>query len=140
MNAQTIVVGIDGSERTARALEWLAPMLKGSNADVVAVHCLRPWVEDLYALPPLNFDQWKSDTVEAFEKKWCAPLRDAGVPYRTRLVEFEPAEGLQRVGDQEDADVIVVGSHGHGRFGHHGVAHRLLHGTRAVLSVPSKAG
>lgn len=139
MNVRTVVVGVDASDGARNTLEWLVGAVQGGDVDVVVVHCLPPLVEDLFSLPPFDFDRWKRDHLARLEERWLAPLRDAGVAYRTRVVDFEPAEGLQRVADDEDADLVVVGSHGHGRFGVGAVPHKLVgHATRPVVVVPSR--
>jgi nucleotide-binding universal stress UspA family protein len=68
------------------------------------------------------------------------PLRDRGVACRTLVETGNPAEVLNRVAVQEDADLVVVGRRGRGGFAEmllgsvpHALAH---HSTRPLVIVP----
>jgi nucleotide-binding universal stress UspA family protein len=109
-----IVVGADGSEGSQRAITWAAGRAAELGAEVVAVLIVRPTGEFLMELPPLPGHA--VDTLrEALEHTWCKPLRDAGVKYRSLVVEDDPASGLLDAASREHADMLVLGSHGHGR-------------------------
>jgi nucleotide-binding universal stress UspA family protein len=115
-----IVVGADGSEGSQRAIEWAAGRALELGAEVVAVLVVRPFGEFVMEVPPLP-GHVVSGLRDALEKSWCAPLRDAGVEYRSLVAEDDPASGLLETADRERADMLVLGAHGHGR-----VVHRVL--------------
>jgi nucleotide-binding universal stress UspA family protein len=98
---KTIVVGVDGSDGSRRALEWTAEQATELHADVVAVFALPSASEFVLSVPPLPEDG-VHDLRRSFEAQWCRPLRDAGVPYRSHMIEELPAHAL--------------GAHGHGGF------------------------
>lgn len=115
-----IVVGLDGSKGGRRALTWCIPVAKRLGAEVIAVLALRPVGEFVITLPP--FPVGTVDAVKrSLEEDWVAPLADAGLAYRTVVLEADPASALRQVAASEGAQLIVVGSDGHG-----GVAERFL--------------
>jgi nucleotide-binding universal stress UspA family protein len=136
-----IVVGADGSAGSQGAIEWAGGRAVELEAEVLAVLVLRPFGEFIMELPPLP-GHVLSGLREALEQIWCKPLRDAGVKYRSLVVEDDPASGLLKVAEQEGADMLVLGAQGHG-----GVVHRVLgsvsykvahHAECPVVIVPTK--
>jgi nucleotide-binding universal stress UspA family protein len=136
-----IVVGADGSEGSQGAIEWAAGRAAELGAEVLAVLVLRPFGEFVMDIPPLPGHVF-AGLREALEQIWCKPLRDAGVKYRSLVVEDDPASGLLKIADQERADLLVLGAQGHG-----GVVHRVLgsvtykvahHAECPVVIVPPK--
>jgi nucleotide-binding universal stress UspA family protein len=112
-----IVVGIDGSEASARGLRWAVELATGTDAEVVAVHALGLLVH----LGPGSDDtapaQLHREEVRArFEQHWCASLRTADFRHRCLLVEGSPVMGLLDAAGRLRADVIVVGRRGAGGF------------------------
>ena len=75
-------------------------------------------------------------------QQWCAPLRDAGVPFDTRIVDGDPAAAIMELADEVDAVMVVVGRRGRGGFAElllGSVPHRLTHHCdRPVLVVPAR--
>ena len=120
-----IVVGVDGSSGSDRALRWAMEFARGEGAELIAVYALGA-VEDLargasnavaagLGIPP-SAAPWREALHRELDENWCAPLRTAGLPYRVLLEKASAAAGLMAVADREDADLIVVGAHGHGGF------------------------
>lgn len=56
------------------------------------------------------------------EERWCGPLREAGVPYRTVVSELDAVHALLESAHHEDVDLIVIGHQGDS-----GLLHRLFH-------------
>jgi nucleotide-binding universal stress UspA family protein len=110
-----IVVGVDGSDRSKDALRWAARQAKLTRATLEAIAVWHhPGASGLAAANPGELglsklaEQNLADTVdEVFGADHPAWLR-------TRVVEGHAAEVL--VDASADADLLVVGSHGHGRF------------------------
>lgn len=140
MSTTRIVVGVDGSEGAARALEWCLQEGKGrDDVAVLVVHALSLTAELVVALPPFDSEQWRAGVMQELER-WCAPLREGGVRYRAMVIEDHPARALMRAAQEHDAEMIVVGAHGHGGFTDFlagGVPIKLVHHARKpVLIVP----
>jgi nucleotide-binding universal stress UspA family protein len=85
------------------------------GAEVIAVFAMPPASEFVMSVPPLPAEA-VHDLRRHFELEWCRPLRDAGVAYRSYVVEEGAAHALVRVAEREHADLLVVGAHGHASF------------------------
>jgi nucleotide-binding universal stress UspA family protein len=138
------VLGLDGSAGSTAALEWCVRSAPTLDADVVAVFALNPLISVIPApVLPEQAPLWEERAVKEMAEEldeWCRPLRDAGVPTRACVVRGTPFEVLERIADDEDAMMIVVGRSGRG-----GIAEMLLgsvphalthHAVRPVLVVP----
>jgi nucleotide-binding universal stress UspA family protein len=77
-----IVVGLDGSDHAAAALDWAISVAWPLNAEIVAVSALHVpvYAFDPYAIAyPLEYDlEWRAAMKKAFEEEWCKPLRESG--------------------------------------------------------------
>jgi len=107
MSATTVVsrilVGVDGSDASRRAIEWAAALARPLDAEVIAVHATG-------MLERLDGDALDS----RFEHEWCAPLDDPPVRNRRLMVDGTPPLVMLRVAEQEAVDLIVVGTRGIG--------------------------
>lgn len=115
-----IVVGVDGSEHSHRAVEWCARHAPLLSADVVAVHALDVPV---YAIPTMAYvpvppmpDETREELREIVRGQWCEPLARAGVPFRAVLAEGPAAAVIIEQARAEDADLVVTGRRGRGGF------------------------
>lgn len=140
-----IVVGLDGSSGSARALEWVIGVAKALDSEVIAVHVyqLVPAVAAAYGLAPIpSSDEWQEQLRDEFENEWCAPLKKAGVTYRTVFEMGSPGPSLIAIAQKEEADLIVTGTRGLGGFKElmlGSVSHQLvLHATVPVLVIPAE--
>lgn len=114
----TIVVGVDGSEGSVRALRYALAQAKTSGADVKAVTA--------WHIPALVYDAgWTAPPldVEGFPKFAQAGLDNAlseaeaatsGVKVTTEVHKGQAADVL--IEEAKDADLLVVGSRGLGGF------------------------
>jgi nucleotide-binding universal stress UspA family protein len=144
-----IVVGIDGSEHSRRALVWAAHEAALRQVPLVAVHAYDPapgywiapvpYVEEDPSLTKqaLGVAQQEVDTTLAHLDAGSRPPS-----VTVRAVAGSPASVIMEAGD--DADLIVVGSRGAGGF------HRLMlgsvgtqvvhHARRPVVVIPADGG
>jgi nucleotide-binding universal stress UspA family protein len=126
----TIVVGVDGSEESQRALHWAAEMAGrlGSSLRVVYAFDVRSTWRD-YPLSDEMSSQQATALIERVrregaqarehaEQMLASMLADAGVAgVETQMVvlnDHDPAEAL--VEQAMDAEMLVVGSRGRGGF------------------------
>jgi nucleotide-binding universal stress UspA family protein len=110
-----IVVGIDGSEQAQKALTWAAGEARVHHAELTVVHA---WSFALAAGIPTPAS---SVAVDVIEKSAQACLDTAlqavdlsGLDVTPRLVCGAPAAAL--IEAAKGADLVVVGSRGHGGF------------------------
>lgn len=111
-----IVVGVDGSEGGRRALRWAVREAASRGGTVQAISA---WRWDTYDLPP------HASTSPAEERARAEDILNSeiesiterrGVSIASEAVEGRAAEVLSEAA--KDADLLVVGSHGHSRMLH----------------------
>jgi nucleotide-binding universal stress UspA family protein len=119
---EKIVVGIDGSNASKDALRWAVEDARARGAEVVALHAYEvpEPAADPTPFAPLNFPELLTEAHEQAQQL-VSDLVDevAGkvvtVDVAPIAVEDTPAKAL--LDAARDADLLVVGSHGHGLSG-----------------------
>jgi nucleotide-binding universal stress UspA family protein len=113
-----IIVGVDGSEGGRRALQWAAREAANRGGAVQAVIA---WRWDGLEGPPISVASPKQErerataTLEA-EIEALPTHQRSGVTIATEAVEGRAGDVLTAVA--RDADLLVLGSHGHSRVWH----------------------
>jgi nucleotide-binding universal stress UspA family protein len=115
--APRIVAGVDGSASARSVLRWAvrqAELTGGSVDAVIAWHY--PAAYGGYGMAPVgvsevDFAGWAEKTVA---EEVAAATADSAVDVRTQVTEGSPARVL--LDAAEGADLLVVGSRGHGGF------------------------
>jgi nucleotide-binding universal stress UspA family protein len=110
-----IVVGVDGSQSSRQALTWAARQatLTGAFVDVITTW---EWPRN-YGWAVAYGEGWEPHAdAEKVVNEAIEPVREANpeVNIRTRVVEGHPAPVL--VEASRGAELLVVGSRGHGEF------------------------
>jgi nucleotide-binding universal stress UspA family protein len=139
-----ILVGVDGSGHSQRALEWAAKeaAIRHTSLTVLAVHqAVHGWAGTLYFHDDDIQTQKVAEAARAETDKVLAGIGDSRPESVTvRAVHGYPAEELINAG--ADADMIVVGSHGVGGWGRTllgSVASKVSHHASVpVLIVPAE--
>jgi len=114
-----IVAGVDGSPSSMSALGWAIRQAGLTGAAVDAVTAWHyPVAAGGYGWAPTGLEGG-FDFKENAEKVLADAISDAvdpssGVPVRARVAEGDPAQVL--VDASDGADLLVVGSRGHGGF------------------------
>lgn len=116
---KTIVVGVDGSPSSRTALTWAAAEAAGHGADLVV---LNVWEHTL--LPPAGSvsvsEHYVPDPSQRTADDLVRVIKEElgdNPPVRVepRLKQGNPAKML--IEESADADLLVVGTRGHGGFG-----------------------
>jgi nucleotide-binding universal stress UspA family protein len=111
-----IVVGVDGSPASAKALDWALAQAETTGATVEAVQAWEVPVmygTGMMVLPGgEEFDEAAKRSLESAVAR-ATEVRP-GVPVEARTVAGHPAKTL--LDAAEGADLLVVGSRGHGGF------------------------
>src|SRR5664279_2373446 len=107
--AGPVVVGVDGSEGSQRALRWAAEYARMSGAPLQAVMA---WdLPTNYGMPANYDDVDFTKEAEAKLEQTLAAVGDLGA-VQQRVEQGHPAAVL--VSASEHARLLVIGSHGHG--------------------------
>lgn len=121
-----VVVGVDGTERSDRALAWAAAEMTvemtGEMAGEVAgggvvhlVHAISPTVELAVAAVQADSRRLVRRRRALLAGAWSEPVRavvtDRGVAVEHHVIEDTPAAAILRVAEQVGAGAIVVGAH-----------------------------
>lgn len=116
-----IVVGIDGSEESRNALRWALDEARLRSAEIVAVHAWEapPTVPEPGPAPGFDLVGILPEVVEASERLVKAVVEevvgdDPDVTVEAVTIQGPAASVL--VEAARDADMLVVGSRGHGGF------------------------
>src|SRR5262249_32144304 len=125
-----IVVGIDGSEHSKRALRWAGGLWGVRGGRIDAVIAWHPPVSFGWSYVPGDWNPEKD--AEKVLARTVDEVFDGNPPVGTRLIvrEGNPAKVL--LDESRDADLLVVGSRGHG-----GVAGLLLGSVGAHCAEPA---
>jgi nucleotide-binding universal stress UspA family protein len=113
---ERIVVGVDGSGPSLKALEWAVEQARRTGARVEAVQAWE--VPTMYGTGMMvlpggeEFDKSAKQSLEAAVNNVLGTRRDVEVEHHT--VGGHPAKTL--IDMAEGADLLVVGSRGHGGF------------------------
>lgn len=108
-----IVVGVDGSKGGRHALSWAVHEAHSRGGSVQAVTAWRWDFPELRMEETAERQTKLSEALLAREVEALPLYQLAGIPIACETVEGQPAEVL--VAAARDADLLVLGSHGHSR-------------------------
>ncbi len=137
---QKIVVGIDGSEGSERALETATILADENQAEVVLCH-VAEWIPVPAGQVPLH--PGENEMKEKLDQA-AGALREKGIKSEVRLESLiygGPARTIANVAEESSADLIVIGTRGYSAIGGvllGSVTQRLLHMAPCkILCVPA---
>ncbi len=125
-----ILVPVDGSENSLKALEHAVALARETDTKITLINVMDS-----------NFFRIKPEFSNEIGKKILSQAADKaeGVKIYQRLEQGDPAETIIRIAQDEDFDLIVMGSRGHGamkRWLLDSVSDHVMHYTdRSVLLV-----
>ncbi|HKQ00578.1 MAG TPA: universal stress protein [Actinomycetes bacterium] len=135
---RTILLAVDGSKYSEKAVELAKHLATVGNEEVVVVHVTELLPARFQAYPGLDYEA-DNDVIE-LTKGYVADLEKAGVKARAELRSAQyggVARILTNLAEDLDAGLIVMGSHGRGDLTAlllGSVAHKVLHlNNRPVL-------
>jgi nucleotide-binding universal stress UspA family protein len=115
---RSIVVGTDGSETAAKAVDAAVELAQLSGATLELVSAYEPVSgqrlrEEARQVPPdLQWMINRRADVDATLQHAAGRARDAGVPTQIYAREGDPADAILDVAEELGADLIVVGNKG----------------------------
>jgi nucleotide-binding universal stress UspA family protein len=132
---KTIVIGLDGSDGSKKAVPFATELARHDDAKLVIAH-----VEEYTRGGPLRVDE---DEVRGELAELAKSLTDGGIPTSVEVESIRvggPAHGIDDIAKRVGADLIVVGTRGHTALSNlllGSVAQRLLAiADRPVFVVP----
>lgn len=138
---KTIVLALDGSDGSRRAIPLAVELAKRDNAKLVIAHV----EEDILGKSggPI---QATEDEIQAEIRQQAEELKAQGIETTVEMrsvILGGPAHAIEEIADEAGADLIVAGTRGHSPVAGlllGGVAQRLLHiAHRPVLAVPPQS-
>lgn len=109
MSIKRILVGIDDSLPSKIALEFTIDLAQSIGAEVIACHAIGkvPRAIDGHLT---TLDEYRAAIAEKFEDDWCQPLTESGLRSQKIVVDGNPIVTLLTIADEEEVDMIVLGS------------------------------
>jgi nucleotide-binding universal stress UspA family protein len=138
---EKIVVGYDHSPAAQGALAWAIDYARRTEAELIVVYGISSIGEWELAAVQVNPDPIRHEIGKLLREDWTAPVRVAGVRYRTEVGVGRPADVLLASAREHEATMLVLGMTGRGTLGElvsnstgRKVAH---HAVRPIVTVPA---
>lgn len=109
---EAVVVGVDGSEKDGRAVDWAAEEAAATGCGLHVLHCFPLQAEGLGVGPEIDVDELGTDTVERCRAR--ARERHPELEVTSEILLEDPAVALVRA--SHHASAVVVGGRGLGRI------------------------
>lgn len=118
------MVPLDFSHHAENVLEWAAHLAEEHDGKLLLLHAYHlpvdfQQLEGAY-LPADFWTQVRNEATENLER-YAEPIRKLGIPVTTVVREGYPATVIESEAEEHPADLIVIGTRGHG-----GLKHMLL--------------
>ena len=112
---KNIVVPIDFSEHSEKALEFATSLAKGLGARIELLHCypINPGGISPYGIVlPENLDREMRAAASSRMAEWREKAVDAGLDVDVTLTPAFPSESISAIAEEHGADLIVMGTRG----------------------------
>jgi len=135
-----ILVSVDGSDNSFRALDQAMFLAKTTGAGLTAMHVIESpptvYVESQKLLNDL-LAKYRAESVKVLDK--CKQMANkSGVSLETLITEGDPASNITGYAFKEGFDLIVIGSRGLGMFKEMmlgSVSNKVLHHARCSVLI-----
>jgi nucleotide-binding universal stress UspA family protein len=113
---KTVMVGVDGSRGSRKALTWAAAEAAGHDAELVVLSVWeRPVPPAVGSVPTGDLPDWSQEATESLVRIITEELGETpAVQAQARVKHGRPAEVL--IEESAGVDLLVVGTRGHGGF------------------------
>jgi universal stress protein A len=141
---KSILVPTDFSSYSSNAIDYAAKMAKPLGARIVLAHVIESLsysVTDTFTL--VDHRRALEKTAGALLENSCQQLAAKGLSVKTRLANGVPYEEILKISRRENADLIVMGTHGRTGMEHlflGSVAEKVVRlSTCPVLTIPARS-
>lgn len=111
-----VLLASDGSNEALRAAQVAAAIAKRFDLPVAVVHVFHapplPVGELSYTYDPVQANREIAEVNQAVQQRTGKPLNEMGVTWTARHEQGHPARVILSVAEEENADLIVMGSRG----------------------------
>lgn len=112
-----ILVGLDLTDETPQVLAKAVEFARSCNAKLSVAHVLEPITFAYGGDLPLDISEVQTQQVERAEKELQELAKSINYPVvQEHVLVGQPASELHYLAEQQDADLIIVGSHGRKGF------------------------
>ena len=112
---QKIICALDLSEHSKTVAEYACMLAKAMNASIVAVYAAPTLTQYTgFHVPPNTIDSFVGEIVSGAEKAMAQFVSEnfEGVETKAEVVVGYAAEDILEIAAKEEADMIVMGTHG----------------------------
>ena len=112
---QKIICALDLSEHSKTVAEYACMLAKAMNASIVAVYAAPTLTQYTgFHVPPNTIDSFVGEIVSGAEKAMAQFVAEnfEGVETKAEVVVGYAAEEILEIAEKEEADLIVMGTHG----------------------------
>ena len=120
---KTIVAALDFSDVSPLVMEMAKRQAEAFNASLHLVHAVDPGPSyEIYGFSPTEIpvNPWLDKALESSEARMAKEGESLGLPEDklfTHCIAATPVDAILKVAHEVNADLIVVGSHGHNLLG-----------------------
>jgi universal stress protein A len=122
MQLRTILVPTDFSHSSQQALSWALELVTRWGSRVVLLHALPPWDDPVRmkeaGVSIADFEAGLRADAEAQAQELLSKTDQQGVTIQTCILVGLPNTTICHVAEQEQADLIIMGSHGRTGLAH----------------------
>jgi nucleotide-binding universal stress UspA family protein len=107
-----ILVTLENSRTDEAILSHIEPLARLMNSELVLVHVADGWVaRNLNQLNLADSDEMRED--RAYLEKVRARFVGLGIPAQAVLLAGDPVDGIVRLAQEANVDLIAMSTHGH---------------------------
>jgi nucleotide-binding universal stress UspA family protein len=121
MELRTILVPVDFSEHSARALEVARGLARRFGSKLHLLHSYPIPASGLFPFGlviPEAFDRDIREAADGQLSRWCDKAAADGIPVERTITPIFPSEAIAQVAEEIGADLIVMGTRGLGGVKH----------------------
>ncbi len=122
ISIKKIICPTDFSERSYHALKQAGDLAEHFKAELIVVHVVSPIPEIEVPMHSATFNvaeyqEYLHDESEKILEKAMAEMVPTGVDSRTVISKGKVADRIERIAEEEEADLIVMSTQGHSAVG-----------------------